>query len=88
MRGHRLWGGRVCLQEQVMRMGLCWRQELPLFMGAGESSTPCPGENEEGFKLTVYVLPCFKGHVTLKAAREMLPGSTCCALVSTLGLRL
>lgn len=60
--------------RKVMRMGLCWRQELPLFMGAGESSTPCPGENEEGFKLAVQVLPSFKGHIVLKAATGDAPG--------------
>lgn len=43
-------------------------------MGAGESSTPCPGENEEGFQLAVHVLPCFKGHITLKAALGDAPG--------------
>lgn len=37
-------------------------------MEGGKNRTPCLRENEKGFKLAVYVLPCFKGHIALKAA--------------------
>lgn len=40
-----------------MGMELCWRQELPLFMGAGKSSTVCPGEDEQGVELASMLLP-------------------------------
>lgn len=33
---------------------MCWRQELPLSMGAGENSTLCPGEDEQGVVLAVH----------------------------------